>query len=396
MNPDLDKLQPYPFEKLRHLFEGISPDPSYAAISLSIGEPKHATPELIRAALTDSLDGLAAYPATLGNESLRVAIAQWLEHRYGLEHIDPLTQILPVNGSREALFAIAQTVIEPKPGALVICPNPFYQIYEGAALLAGAQPYYLNATAERDFVIDYAAVPADIWQRVQLLYCCSPGNPTGKVMRLEEWRTLFELSDRYGFVIVADECYSELYFNETQPPLGSLQAAQTLGRRDFRNLISFSSLSKRSNVPGMRSGFVAGDIRLLKAFLLYRTYHGSAMSPAFQGASEAAWRDESHVVENRRLYREKFNAACAILDGALGGRMPEGGFYLWLRTPIDDTAFAQQLYAAYNVAVLPGSYLAREAQGVNPGAGYIRVALVAPYDECITGIRRLHQFAQLL
>ena len=396
MNQDLNRLQPYPFEKLRRLFESVTPDPVYEPISLSIGEPKHATPELIRVALAQSLDGLASYPATLGNESLRLAIATWLQRRYGLQRVDPLTQILPVNGSREALFAIAQTVVDRRADALVVCPNPFYQIYEGAALLAGAQPYYLNATAARDFVIDYASVPQEVWQRVQLLYCCSPGNPTGKVMSLEEWRQLFELSDRYGFVIVADECYSELYFDETKPPLGSLQAAQSLGRADFRNLISFSSLSKRSNVPGMRSGFVAGDTRLIKAFLLYRTYHGSAMSPAFQSASEAAWKDETHVVENRRLYREKFSAACEILGGALDARMPEGGFYLWLSTPIDDAAFARQFYAAYNVAVLPGSYLAREAQGLNPGAGYIRVALVAPYDECITGIRRLNQFAQSL
>lgn len=396
MNQDLARLQPYPFEKLRLLFEGVEPDPAYKAISLSIGEPKHATPPFICEALTRHSGGLAAYPATLGNETLRVAIAQWLERRYGLPRIDPSTQVLPVNGSREALFAIAQTVIDRQREALVICPNPFYQIYEGAALLAGAKPYYLNATAERDFVIDYAGVPEEVWRRVQLLYCCSPGNPTGKVMALDEWRRLFELSDRYDFVIVADECYSELYFDEAHPPLGSLEAAHRLGRTDFRNLISFSSLSKRSNVPGMRSGFAAGDAKLLKAFLLYRTYHGSAMSPAFQSASEAAWKDETHVLENRRLYREKFAAACEILRPSLRAEMPEGGFYFWLRTPIDDAAFARQLYAAYNVAVLPGSYLAREAQGINPGAGYIRVALVAPHDECIEGIRRLNQFAQSL
>ena len=396
MNPDLQKLQPYPFEKLRALFAEVSPNPAYSPINLSIGEPKHPTPEFIRRALAHNLDGLASYPATLGNESLRIAIAQWLRRRYGLKEVDAATQVLPVNGSREALFAIAQTVIRRGSDALVVCPNPFYQIYEGAALLAGAQTYYLNATRENNFAFDYASVPEEVWKRTQLLYCCSPSNPTGKVMSLAQWKTLFELSDRHGFVIVSDECYSELYYDESAPPLGGLEAAHRLGRTDFKRLLSFYSLSKRSNVPGMRSGFVAGDAQIVKAFLLYRTYHGSAMSPAIQMASEAAWRDEAHVADNRRLYAEKFASAMKLFAPPLETEMPEGGFYFWLRTPIDDQRFARELYAAYNVAVLPGSYLAREAQGMNPGAGYVRVALVGPYRESLEGVRRLNSFAQSL
>lgn len=396
MNPDLGKLQPYPFEKLRKLYEAVTPDSKYTPISLSIGEPKHPTPAFIRRALADNLTGLAAYPATAGSDSLRQAIADWLQIRYDLPKIDADTQVLPVNGSREALFAIAQVVVDHTRDPVVVCPNPFYQIYEGAALLAGATPYYVNASAENGFAVDYGNVPAAVWQRTQLLYCCSPSNPTGKVMTLDEWRMLFELSDRYGFVIVSDECYSELYLNEQQPPMGGLEAANKLGRTGFPRLIVFSSLSKRSNVPGMRSGFVAGDAKLLKQFLLYRTYHGSAMSPSIQEASEAAWRDESHVAENRRLYREKFAAARELITQPLETEMPAGGFYLWIRTPIDDAQFAQGLYAAYNVAVLPGSYLGREAHGVNPGAHYIRVALVAPLKECLDGLKRLNAYARSL
>lgn len=396
MNPDLGKLQPYPFERLRKLYAAITPDPKYTAISLSIGEPKHPTPAFIQRALADNLTGLAAYPATAGSDSLRQAIADWLQIRYDLPRIDAATQVLPVNGSREALFAIAQTVIDRTRDAVVVCPNPFYQIYEGAALLAGATPYYVNAHRENDFAIDYGEVPDNVWQRTQLLYCCSPSNPTGRVMSLDEWRRLFELSDRHNFVIVSDECYSELYLDEKQPPLGGLEAANKLGRTGFPRLIVFSSLSKRSNVPGMRSGFVAGDAQLMQQFLLYRTYHGSAMSPSIQEASEAAWRDEAHVTENRRLYREKFAAARELIAKPLETGLPAGGFYLWIRTPIDDAAFAQGLYANYNVAVLPGSYLAREAHGVNPGARYIRVALVAPLKECLDGLKRLNAYAQSL
>ena len=394
MNPDLAKLQPYPFEKLRALFAGVTPDSSLARISLQIGEPKHPTPAFIKEALTRSLGGLAAYPPTVGSASLREAIAGWLVRRYRLSGIDPATQVLPVNGSREALFAIAQVVVDRARDALVLCPNPFYQIYEGAALLAGAAPVYANADRARGFAIDYAAVPQAEWSRVQLLYTCSPANPTGRVMTLEEWQRLFELSDRHGFVIASDECYSELYFDDARPPLGALEAAERLGRSGFARLVVFSSLSKRSNVPGMRSGFVAGDAAVLKAFLLYRTYHGSAMSPAVQAASEAAWGDETHVAANRAWYREKFAAALPVIRQPLDAGLPEGGFYLWIPTPIDDGGFARGLYEKYNVSVLPGSYLAREAHGTNPGRQYIRVALVAPPDECLEGVRRIAEFAR--
>jgi N-succinyldiaminopimelate aminotransferase len=392
MNPDLARLHPYPFEKLRALFAGVAPDPARTPISLSIGEPKHATPAFIKEALTRGLSGLAAYPLTAGSPTLREAIAAWLAGRYGLPAIDPARQVLPVNGSREALFAIAQVVVDRTRAAVVLCPNPFYQIYEGAALLAGASPVYANALAGRGFAVDYAAVPEAVWRRVQLLYACSPANPTGHVMTLDEWRTLFELADRHGFVIAADECYSEIYFDEARPPLGALEAAHRLGREGYRRLVVFSSLSKRSNVPGMRSGFVAGDAEVLEAFLLYRTYHGSAMSPAVQAASEAAWRDEAHVVENRRLYREKFAAALPLVRAPLATALPDGGFYLWIATPGDDAAFARELYRTYNVAVLPGSYLAREAHGANPGRHHVRVALVAPPAECLDGIARIAEF----
>jgi N-succinyldiaminopimelate aminotransferase len=397
MNPDLAKLQPYPFEKLRALLADATPPRGYAPITLSIGEPKHATPELIKEALTRGLGGLASYPPTIGSQGLREAVARWLTRRYTLPSIDPGTQVLPVNGSREALFAIAQVVVDRSRGdATVLCPNPFYQIYEGAALLAGATPIYANAIKERGFAVDYEAVAPSVWPRVQLVYTCSPANPTGHVMSLTEWQRLFELSDRYGFVIASDECYSELYPDEARPPLGALEAAQRLGRTGFPRLVVFSSLSKRSSVPGMRSGYAAGDASLLKQFLLYRTYHGSAMSPAVQAASEVAWQDETHVVDNRRLYREKFAAALPLIVAPLATAMPDGGFYLWIRTPIDDTAFAQRLYAACNVSVLPGSYLTRDASGVNPGRNYVRVALVAPPGECLEGIRRIAAFARSL
>lgn len=394
MNPDLDRLQPYPFEKLRALFAGVTPSATHAPISLSIGEPRHATPELVKEALAASLGGLASYPATAGTPALREAIAAWLMRRYGLPAVDPTSQVLPVNGSREALFAIAQTVIDRARDAVVVCPNPFYQIYEGAALLAGATPVYANAVRERDFAVDYESVRADVWPRVQLVYTCSPGNPTGRVMTLAEWARLFEASDRHGFVIASDECYSELYFDEARPPLGALEAAHRLGRSDFRRLVVLSSLSKRSNVPGMRSGFAAGDAALLKRFLLYRTYHGGAMSPPVQVASAAAWRDEAHVAENRRLYREKFAAALPLVGAPLEATMPDGGFYLWMGTPIPDADFARELYRQYNVSVLPGSYLARESGGTNPGRNHIRVALVAQFDDCIEGVRRIAEFAR--
>jgi N-succinyldiaminopimelate aminotransferase len=397
MNPNLEKLQPYPFEKLRALFAQVSPRPDATPISLSIGEPKHPTPEFIRRVLTEHLAGLASYPATAGLPGLRTAIAAWLTRRYALPALDADTQILPVNGSREALFAIAQTVVDPRGGeAIVVCPNPFYQIYEGAALLAGASPYYVNQARANGFALDLDSVPDAVWHRVQLLYACSPGNPTGRVLTLGEWRHLFELSDRWGFVIASDECYSELYLDERAPPLGALEAAHRLGRTKYPRLVVLSSLSKRSNSPGLRSGFAAGDAAILKKFLLYRTYHGSAMNPAVQAASEAAWRDETHVVENRDLYRAKFEAALPLLGAPLETALPDGGFYFWIHTPVSDTVFARALYRDYNVAVLPGSFLARDAHGTNPGRDHVRVALVAPYAECIEGVDRIRRFAATL
>ena len=397
MNPNLALLQPYPFQKLTELYHGVVPNPALQPVPLHIGEPKHATPEFIKRALTDNLAGMAAYPATVGTEALRTAIARWLERRYGLPAVDPQTQVIPVNGSREALFAFAQAVVDgSKPDPVVVSVNPFYQIYEGAALLAGARPEFLNNLADNKFALDLDQLPESVWKRVQLIFVCSPGNPTGRVMTLDEWRALFELSDRHGFVIAADECYSEIYFDESRPPLGALAAARKLGRDGYPRLVVFSSLSKRSNVPGMRSGFVAGDAAILKQFLLYRTYHGCAMSPPVQAASVAAWSDEAHVVENRRLYVEKFAAGYGILQGSLPAEMPEAGFYFWLATPIDDTEFARRLYAEEAVSVLPGSYLARAARGINPGTGRVRLALVANTAECREGLARIARFAARL
>lgn len=397
MNPRLALLQPYPFEKLRLLMAGITPNPAFPAINLSIGEPKHATPDLVKAAVVGHLEGLAAYPATAGLPELREAIAAWLVRRYSLQAIDPATQVIPVNGSREALFSFAQTVIDPSGGdAAVVCPNPFYQIYEGAAVLAGAQPVFLNATAETGFKVDYRDLPDDQWKRVQLVYACSPSNPSGAVMGLDDWRVLFELSDRHGFVIASDECYSELYYDESTPPLGALQASTMLGRKGFERLVVFSSLSKRSNAPGMRSGFVAGDATILKNYLLYRTYHGSAMSVTVQKASIAAWRDEAHVVANRMLYADKYRAVLPLIEPPLQATMPDGGFYLWMRTPVDDTLFARELLRDYNVSVLPGSFLARECNGTNPGRNYIRIALVQPRQECVEAIRRINSLSKSL
>lgn len=397
MNPLLSRLQPYPFERLRQLHADVTPNPAYKPISLGIGEPRHATPQLVKDALTASLSGLASYPGTLGEPKLRQAMADWMARRYGLK-LDPATQILPVNGSREALFSLAQTVLDAsKPGATVVCPNPFYQIYEGAALLAGAQTWFAPSVPARNFGVDWAAVPAEVWAKTQLVFVCSPGNPTGAVMSLPEWKLLFELSDRYGFVIASDECYSEIYFRD-EAPLGGLQAAAELGRHDFKNLISLTSLSKRSNVPGLRSGFVAGDAALIKPFLLYRTYHGSAMSPIVQAASLAAWNDEQHVVDNRAMYREKFAKVTPMLSAVMDVALPDAGFYLWAAIPEvfkgSDTAFSRELLALYNVVVLPGSYLARDAQGHNPGAGRIRMALVAETAECVEAAQRIVQFIQ--
>jgi N-succinyldiaminopimelate aminotransferase len=396
MNPLLSRLQPYPFERLRQLFSGVTPHPSYRPISLGIGEPRHPTPGFIKKALALSMDipgsDLSGYPPTAGTPALREACAGWLARRYGLR-LDAATQVLPVNGSREALFAFAQTVIDPTRPAVVVCPNPFYQIYEGAALLAGAQPHYAPSDPARNFAVDWDSVPESTWAKTQLIYVCSPGNPTGAVMPLAEWQKLFALQDRHGFVIASDECYSEIYFRD-EPPLGGLEAAAKLGRTGFPRLVAFTSLSKRSNVPGMRSGFVAGDAQILKQFLLYRTYHGSAMSPIVQAASIAAWNDEAHVVANRDLYRRKFAEVTPLLAQVMDVRLPDAGFYLWAGVRGSDTAFARDLLAQYNVTVLPGSYLAREAAGANPGTGRIRMALVADTAECLEAARRIVQFVQ--
>ncbi len=397
MNPDLDRLQTYPFQKLAALLDGIAPPPGKDPIALYIGEPKHPTPPFIRQTLVENLDGLAGYPPTAGGEALRSAIADWLRVRYRLDAVDPRREVIPVTGSREALFAFAQAVIDPtQTDPVVVCPNPFYQIYEGAALLAGANPHYLNTLPERGYAFDFAELPDAVWQRVQLVYVCSPGNPTGHVMSLDEWQRLFDLSDRHGFVIASDECYSEIHFDETQAPLGALQASFQLGRNGWPRLVMFSSLSKRSNVPGMRSGFVAGDAAILEKFLLYRTYHGCAMSPPVQAASAAAWKDEGHVIENRRLYRQKFAAALDILRPVMDVEMPEAAFYLWPRTPLPDPEFARRLYQEQAVSVLPGSFLARTARGVNPGAGRVRIALVASVAECAEAARRIRAFVENL
>ncbi|MFO1225969.1 succinyldiaminopimelate transaminase [Roseateles sp.] len=398
MNPRLQLLQPYPFERLRALNAGITPNPALRPISLGIGEPKHAAPKLIEDAILGAMKGLSGYPPTAGDAKLREAFSAWLQRRYGLT-VDAGTQVLPVNGSREALFAFAQTVVDgSRPGATVLCPNPFYQIYEGAALLAGASVAFANSDPARNFAADWASVPAEVWARTQLIYVCSPGNPSGAVMPLEEWRELFELSDRHGFVIASDECYSEIYFRD-EAPLGGLEAAAKLGRHDFRRLVSFTSLSKRSNVPGLRAGFVAGDASLIRQFLLYRTYHGSAMSPLVQAASIAAWNDEAHVIENRQRYRAKFAAVTPMLAEVLDVALPDAGFYLWAGVPRgddvgDDVGYAQQLLAQYNVQVLPGSLLARESGGLNPGAGRVRLALVADEAECLEAAQRIVSFTR--
>ncbi len=400
MNPHLDQLQPYPFEKLRALFAADAPPAGLSEIRLHIGEPQHPTPQFIKDALVANLGGLASYPATHGSDDLRRAIAEWIAQRYGIPAPDIATQVLPVAGSREALFAIAQAVIERKHRQpVVISPNPFYQIYEGAALLAGARPFFLNTLPENDFRMDWTRVPAEVWQDCQLVYVCSPGNPTGKVMALDEWRTLFELSDRHGFVIAADECYSEIYFDETHPPLGGMQAARRLGRDNYRNLVMFGSLSKRSNVPGLRSGFVAGDAAILKKFWLYRTYQGCALSPPVQAASAAAWRDEAHVADNRRRYAEKFARLAPLLARHLETAVPDAGFYFWASvkpTGLSDTEFARRLRAQCNVSVLPGSYLARPAAGIDPGRDFVRIALVAPLEECLAAGERIAAFCASL
>ncbi|HVF63809.1 MAG TPA: succinyldiaminopimelate transaminase [Casimicrobiaceae bacterium] len=395
MNPRLDLLHPYPFERLRALLDGVVPDAKKPAISMSIGEPKHPTPHLVTDALASAGQGLANYPMTAGAPPLREAIAVWLKRRHRLDSLDAASEVLPTLGSREALFGFAQALVDAsRPGATVVMPNPFYQIYEGAALLAGADAWYVNADAANGFAPDWRSVSDNVWARTQLLYVCSPDNPTGRVATLAEWETLFALSDRHGFAIAADECYSEVYFDESRPALGALAAARVCGRAGYPRLVTFGSLSKRSNAPGLRSGYVAGDASLVKRFLLYRTYHGSAMSPAVAAASLAAWRDEAHVVRNRASYAEKFARLQPRLASVLECPMPEAAFYLWARTPFEDAQFARALFAEENVLVLPGSYLARDAHGTNPGRNRIRIALVAPFAECAEAIERIVAFVR--
>ncbi|WP_314407458.1 succinyldiaminopimelate transaminase [Pseudomonas kuykendallii] len=396
MNNALDTLQPYPFEKLRALLAGVQPAAGKTPIALSIGEPKHASPAFVAQALSDNLAQLAVYPTTLGIPALREAIAGWCQRRFGVPEgwLDAARHVLPVNGTREALFAFTQTVVERSANGLVVSPNPFYQIYEGAALLAGATPHYLPCLAENGFNPAFDAVPTEVWQRTQILFLCSPGNPTGALVPVETLKKLIALADEHDFVIAADECYSELYFDEENPPPGLLSACAELGRSDFRRCVVFHSLSKRSNLPGLRSGFVAGDADILKAFLLYRTYHGCAMPVQTQLASVAAWGDEAHVRANRDLYRAKYDAVLDILEPVLDVQRPDGGFYLWAKTPMDDAAFTRALFAEEHVTVVPGSYLSREVDGFNPGAGRVRMALVAPLAECVEAAERIRAFLQ--
>ncbi|ASL27484.1 succinyldiaminopimelate transaminase [Azotobacter chroococcum] len=395
MNDALNLLQPYPFEKLRALLAGVQP-PAKKAIALSIGEPKHRSPSFVAEALSASLEQLSVYPTTLGLPALREAVAQWCERRFRVPAgwLDPARHVLPVNGTREALFAFTQTVVNREADGLVVSPNPFYQIYEGAALLAGATPHYLPCLPENGFNPDFGAVPAEVWQRCQLLFLCSPGNPTGALVPLETLKKLIALADEHDFVIAADECYSELYFDEQNPPPGLLTACAELGRSDFRRCVVFHSLSKRSNLPGLRSGFVAGDAEILKSFLLYRTYHGCAMPVPTQLASIAAWNDEVHVRANRVLYREKFDAVLGLLQPVLDVQRPDGSFYLWPRTPVDDQSFTRELFAREHVTVVPGSYLSRSVGGLNPGANRVRMALVAPLAECVEAAERIRDFVR--
>jgi N-succinyldiaminopimelate aminotransferase len=394
MNNALQQLQPYPFEKLRALLGSVTPNPDKRPIALSIGEPKHKSPEFVAKALADSLDQMAVYPTTAGLPALREAIAQWCERRFSVPAgwLDAARHVLPVNGTREALFAFTQTVVNRSDDGLVVSPNPFYQIYEGAAFLAGAKPHYLPCLAEHGFNPDFDAVPADIWKRCQILFLCSPGNPTGALIPVDTLKKLIALADEHDFVIAADECYSELYFDEDTPPPGLLTACAELGRKDFKRCVVFHSLSKRSNLPGLRSGFVAGDADILKGFLLYRTYHGCAMPVQTQLASIAAWNDEAHVRANRDLYREKFDAVLEILSPVMDVQRPDGSFYLWPSVGGDDAAFCRDLFEAEHVTVVPGSYLSRDVDGFNPGAGRVRMALVAPLAECVEAAQRIREF----
>jgi len=397
MNPDLTLLQPYPFEKLKQLKDAVTPNPELEHIALSIGEPKHPAPDFVKQTLTDNIHRLENYPTTKGLPELSESIAEWLKQRFELTSIDPATQVIPVNGTREAIFAFTQAAVDrTEKNPLVVSPNPFYQIYEGAAYLAGATPYFLPCLAENGFIPDYEQVSADIWQDCQVLFLCTPGNPTGATLSLEQFQRLIELSDRYDFVIASDECYSEIYVDGCAAPVGLLQACAALGRDDYRNCVVLHSLSKRSNLPGLRSGFIAGDANLLKPFLLYRTYHGCAMPIQTQLASIAAWQDEAHVAENRRQYTLKFQAVLEILQPVMNVQQSDASFYLWAGTPIADDEFAQQLYAQQQVTVLPGSYLSRTVDGMNPGHNRVRMALVAEVDECIEAAHRIRTFVESL
>ena len=391
MNPYLEHLQPYPFAKLDQLFSDLTPATEKTRIALSIGEPQHKSPTFVLKAVSDNLHRLANYPSSAGLPELRNTIAHWLQRRYGLPDVDPDTQVLPVSGTREALFSFAQTVVTANPTALVMSPNPFYQIYEGAALLAGATPHFINCTEESGLLPDFRSVTEQQWQQCQLLYLCNPGNPTGALMPIEQLQHVIRLAQEHDFVIASDECYSEIYFDEESPPPGLLQACAAMGNSEYRNCVVFHSLSKRSNLPGLRSGFVAGDARILRGFLQYRTYHGCAMPIHHQLGSIAAWSDEQHVKANRQQYRDKFAAVLAELKGHLPVALPEAGFYLWPKTPVSDTEFARQLYAGENVIVLPGRFLARDSGGINPGENRVRMALVASIEDCIEAAQRIVQ-----
>jgi N-succinyldiaminopimelate aminotransferase len=407
MNPDLNRLQPYPFEKLRDLKDGFVPPADKSPIAMSIGEPRHSPPGFVVEEVITHLHGLENYPLTKGTLGLRTACVNWLNQRFKLQpgYLDPERHVLPVNGTREALFAFAQAIIDrtaagKSKDALIVMPNPFYQIYEGAAFLAGAEPWFINTTADTDFLPDFNNVPDDVWSRCQLVYLCSPGNPTGTVVNEKALRELINLADEHDFIIASDECYSEIYFDEGNPPTGLLEVAEKMGRIDCKRCVVFHSLSKRSNLPGLRSGFVAGDAKILEKFLLYRTYQGCAMSPPTQAASIKAWGDEKHVVENRKQYREKFDAVLKILSPVLNIQYPQAAFYLWPETPhlngMDDQKFTQELFAQQNVAVVPGSYLSRKAHGINPGRNRVRMALVAPIDECIDAAQRIRSYVESL